>query len=98
MGLRRGKTTATCNADATELPTGLARLTRYLAVILVRKSFTATAAPTAVSAAATIASRTAVAGTTARTTRAAGFRFRTSFVHLQIAAAEIFAVERSNCL
>ena len=97
MGLRRGKTTATSNADVTELPTRLARLTGYLAVILVRKSFTAaTAAPTAVSAAATIAARAAVAGTAARTTRTAGFGFGTSFVDLQIAPAEIFAVESCN--
>src|ERR1700735_932593 len=92
------KTTATSNADVTELPTRLARLTGYLAVILVRKPFTAPAAPTAVSAATTITTRAAIAGTAARTTRAAGFRFRASFVHLQIAPAWIFAVESSDSL
>jgi hypothetical protein len=98
MGWRRGKITASTNADAIKLPARLARLTRYLAVILVRKSFAATAASssTAISAAATIATRTTVAGAATRTARAARFGFGTSFIHLQIAPTKIFAVESGN--
>src|SRR5471030_843895 len=100
MGLRRSNITATANADVTKLPTRLAGLTGHLAVILVRKSFTAaTAASTAVSAAATtIAARATVARAAARTARAGRFGLGTSFVHLQTATTEIFAVESSNSL
>src|SRR5271156_1484427 len=99
MGLRRSNITATAGADVTKLPTRLAGLTRNLAVILVRKSFTATAASTAVSAAATtIAARATVARAAARTAWAGGFGLGTSFVNLQIATTEIFAVESSNGL
>src|ERR1700691_3101707 len=99
MGLRSWQYTATANADATKLPARLARLTGYLAVILVRKSLPASAASaTAVSAAAPIAAGTAVAGAAARTTWTAGFGLGPSFVDLEIAAAEVFAVERGDSL
>src|SRR5580704_2734358 len=73
------------------LPARLARLTRDFAIILVRESFLA--------AATTAASVTAAAATTTTWTArsaAAGFRFRTCFIHFQIAAAYVFAVERCD--
>jgi hypothetical protein len=74
-------------------------LTGYLAVILIGKSLTASAASaTAVSAAAPIAAGTAIAGAAARSAWTAGFGLGPSFVDLEIAAAEVFAVERGDSL
>jgi hypothetical protein len=101
MGLRRGNITATAdaNAGATKLPARFARLTGYLAVILIRKSLaTSAASATAVSTAAPITAGTAIAGAAARSTWTAGFRLGPSFVDLEIAAAEVFAVERGDSL
>src|SRR5277367_5772684 len=64
------------------LPARLARLTRDFAIIFVGESFLAAAA-------------SVPAARTARTA-AAGFRFRTGFIHFQIAAADVFAVERRD--
>src|ERR1700683_1427275 len=99
MGLRSWQYTATANADATKLPARLTRLTGYLAVILVRKSLAPPApGPPAVPAAAPIAAGTAVAGAAARAAWTAGFGLGPSFVDLEIAAAEGFAVERGDSL
>jgi hypothetical protein len=88
------------------LPARLARLTRDFAIILVRESFffaTAGVAATrtaAIAAAITAAATTLAAPAPAATTRSArtsaGFRFRACFVYLQIAAADVFAVQSCN--
>jgi hypothetical protein len=88
------------------LPARLARLTRDFAIILVRESFffatagvaaTGTAAIAAtITAAATTLSAAAPAATARAARSAAGFRFRASFVYLQIAATDVFAVESCN--
>src|SRR3984885_2914982 len=88
------------------LPARLARLTRDFAIILVRESFffatagvaaTGTAAiAVAITAAASTLSAAAPAATTRAARTAAGFRFRASFVYLQIAATDVFAVESCN--
>jgi hypothetical protein len=88
------------------LPARLARLTRDFAIILVRESFffatagvaaTGTAAiAAAITAAATTLSTAAPAAATRSARTASGFRFRASFVHLQIAAADVFAVQSCN--
>src|SRR6202046_2240982 len=87
MGLQRGKTTATSNADVTKLPTRFARLTGHFAIILVRKPFAATApAASTISATTTISARAAVAGAASRTARAARFGLGPGFVNFQVAA------------
>jgi hypothetical protein len=86
------------------LPARLARLARDFAIILVRESFFATAAGIAASRAAAVAAvviftaaiTAAAAATWAARTAAAGFRFRTGFVNFQVAAADIFAIQRRD--
>src|SRR5271155_4446058 len=84
------------------LPARLARLTRDFAIIFVRESFlaaaatiaavtSAVAAAIAAAAASVPAAAPAAAAWAART--AAGFRFRARFVHFQIAAADVLAVQ-----
>src|SRR5208282_3291051 len=88
------------------LPARLARLPRDFAIIFVRESFFAAAASvpaaraSAIAAivifaatATTISTATTAATTWAARTAAAGFRFRACFIHFQIAAADVFAVE-----
>src|ERR1700722_18956930 len=90
------------------LPARRARLTRDFAIIFIRKSFLAAAATAAIAAAG--ASAVAAAITAAATTvtaaaptaatwstrSAAGFGFRAGFIYFQIAAADVFSVERRD--
>src|ERR1700675_2393790 len=98
------------NARMRLLPARLARLTRDFAIIFVRESFFAaagtipaarsaavaaaiTAAATTVTAAAPTA---ATAATRSARSAAAGFGFRAGFVYFQIAASDVFAVQRCD--
>jgi hypothetical protein len=70
------------------LPARFARRARRAAIILVRESAAATAA----------AGTTAAAAAAAARTSSTAFGLGARFVHLQVAAAEIFAVERGDGL
>src|SRR5580704_11736342 len=75
--------------NQTLLPSRLTRCSRRAAIIFIRESATAPAS--------TAATRTAAPAAAARAASAA-FGLRARFVHFQIAAAEIFAVERGDRL
>jgi hypothetical protein len=83
------------------LPARLARLTRDFAIIFVRESFLAAATTAAIAAAgaSTVAAAVTAAAPTAATwsaRSAAGFGFRAGLIYFQIAAADVFAVERRD--
>ena len=82
------------------LPARLARLARDFAIIFVRESFFAAAATGIAARASGVAAIIIFTATTGATTwaartAAAGF-FRPGFVDFEVAAADVFAIERGN--